>query len=848
MEPERWRQIEEIVQSVIDTDPADRRTVLGSACGQDAELRKEVESLLAFHEEDDFTSSSAVGDAIKVLDHRNRTLNEGRRIGAYRLLKEIGRGGMGTVYLAARADDSFQKQVAIKIIRRGLDTDDIISRFRGERQILATLDHPNITRLLDGGATEDGSPYFVMEYIEGDPVDAYCDRRKLGITDRLGIFQGVCAAVSYAHQNLVIHRDIKPSNVLVSKDGVPQLLDFGIAKLLASGTVLETKTRTGLRPLTPEYASPEQVRGEAMTTATDVYSLGILLYVLLTGQHPYKLGGASLAEIERAICEKEPEKPSAVAPKEWKRRLQGDLDNIVLMALRKEPQRRYASVEQFAEDIRRHLVNLPVSAQPDTWRYRAAKFVQRNKAWVAMAAIAFVSITGGIAASLWQTHVARQERDRARLEQAKADQIKAFLQETLTFASPEFASSNPDKNKDAKISEAMDHAARQAESELAGQPEVLAEIQATIGAIYQAQARYDQSESILRSARDKYIRLYGAESHEITAVSGMLANLMLRKGNYDEADALLRKNIDIERGEAKKGHLHATSLANALGEYGGMLDGISKPGAEAYLKEALQYAPAFSGKDRAFVAMVHNDLSNVAYRRGDLDGAERSLRAALDEYRKMPGGTYVEMGTTLSNLGAVLIRKGQYKEAEPVIREGLELRRKVLGDANPDTAMALYRLSDLLFREGKYQEAEDAANQSLAAFQKALAKPGDNPFYANPQLELGLILDKMGRPRDAETHLREALEIRKRLVPAGNQLIGITEGALGECLTLQKRYAEAEPLLLNSLEILRSSTVESDSRRVEAMRRLAVLYRSWGRPQEAARYETSPAQTSPISH
>src|SRR5262249_14214618 len=283
----------------------------------------------------------------RVLESRDERLTHGRKVGAYRILREIGRGGMGNVYLAARADDAFQKLVAVKIIRCGMDLDDVVQRFRAERQILAMLDHPNIARLLDGGATEDGLPYFVMEYIEGEPVDVYCERHKLSTPGRLKLFQSVCSATSYAHQNLVIHRDIKAANILVTEDGVPRLLDFGIAKLLAPGMALEL-TQTGVRPLTPEYASPEQVRGDALTTASDIYSLGVLLYRLLTGRRPYRSSMSSAAEIERAICEEEPVKPD----------LPRDLSAIVLMALRKDPRRRYVSVDQFSEDVRRYFENL----------------------------------------------------------------------------------------------------------------------------------------------------------------------------------------------------------------------------------------------------------------------------------------------------------------------------------------------------------------------------------------------------------------------------------------------------------------------------------------------------------
>ena len=864
MRRERWLQIEELFQSALDCAPEARSAFLDSACGEDSELRHEIESLLASHAQSDFTAPAAFVNGLDVLEQRAAQLEEGRRIGAYRVLRKIGRGGMGTVYLAARADDAYQKLVAIKIVRRGLDTDDILQRFHSERQILAALDHPNITRLLDAGTTDD-VPYFVMEYIDGEPIDQYCDARNLNVTDRLKLFQGVCAAVGYAHQNLVVHRDIKPGNVLVTKEGVPRLLDFGIAKLLAPDTAPGHRTLTGSRPLTPEYASPEQVRGEAITTRSDVYSLGVLLYRLLTGHSLYRVTTASPADLEHAICEEEPDRPSLIVTKEAPesrkdekgitteavgrtcegsrdrlcRRLEGDLDNIILMALRKEPQRRYLSAEQLSEDIRRHLENLPVIARPDTKGYRAAKFVARHKAGVAAAALVVVSMAAGIAATTWQARVASAESKRARLEAAKAQRINAFLQDMLSFSSPAFGSSNPHKNPDAKVSEVVEQAAKRAETELADQPALLADVQRTIGELYYAQGHYDQAEQILRDARREYIQLYGDDHSEIVEASNMLANTLLRKGNNAEADALFREDIDVERREAQRGNLDVRMMAYVLGDYGSMLDQLADSGAEPYLREALLYASKLTGKDRTYVAMLYNDLGDIAYRSGDLDKSESLNRAALDEYRKLPEGDYVEMGATLSNLGAILIRKGKYAEAEPFVRESLELRRKFLGNSHVDTAMSLFRLSDLLYKEGEYQNAENAARESVEVFSRALTTPKDSVYFANPLMELGLILNKTGRLHDAETYLRESLEIRIRLLAKGNQLIGTTEGALGECLTMQKRYAAAEPFLLDGYKIIKATAGEHDPRVGDAARRLITLYQSWGKPENAAHFSAT---------
>jgi serine/threonine protein kinase/tetratricopeptide (TPR) repeat protein len=873
METKRWRQIEDLFQAALDCESVRREAFLDSACGHDTSLRQEVESLLASYDKGSFTETPAFVEGLKLLEERDERSLAGQNIGPYKVIRKLGQGGMGAVYLATRADQAFQKQVAIKLIKRGQDTDDVIRRFRAERQILASLEHPNITRLLDGGTTEDGLPYFVMEYIQGQPIDAYCDSNNLDIAQRLKLFQRVCSAVHFAHQNLVIHRDIKPGNILVTSEGVPRLLDFGIAKLLAVEPSFADRTVTMARRMTPLSASPEQVRGGNITTASDVYSLGVLLYKLLTGHSPYCLTGRSSEEFERAICLEDPEKPSAEidrveatgsdgaitpqsvsetregTPDKLRRRLRGDLDNIVLMALRKEPQRRYSSVLQFSEDIRRHLEGLPVLARRDTPGYRAGKFIGRHKTGVAAAVLIFLSLTTGIFATLRQARLARAERDRAQLEKAKADRINAFLQDMLSFSSPSYVSPNPRKDPDAKVSEVVEDAARRAESELADQPEVLAEMQRTIGAVYYAQGRYDKAEQILRPALDKYIRLYGPYSQESVLASNILANTLLRKGNTAEAESLFRHDIDIVRKQSQRGPADALTVARVLGDYGSMLDQRADKSAKGYLQEALQYASELTGKDRAYVAILDNDLGDVAYRSGDLNESERLNRAALDEYRKLPEGTYVEMAATLSNLGAVLIKKGNYSQAEPFVREGLDLRRKMLGDAHPDTAMSYFRLSDLLYKEGNYADAESAARESVQVFNRALTAPKESIYFANPLLELGLILNKTGRSREAETNLREALAIRTRLLPEGNLLIGISEGALGECLTSQKRYAEAEPLLLRTYATIKNVQGEHGPSTLEAAVRLLTLYQSWGKPNEAARYRASvPQPASQLSN
>ncbi len=468
MTPERWQQVKAVLDGALDHRPAERPVYLDGACRDDPEVRREVESLLA--------SEAEIGDFIEepLFDLHVRE-EEGpaveQRIPAYRIVREIGRGGMGSVYLAQRAEGDFEGQFALKIIRRGMDSEEVLGRFRSERRILTQLDHPNIARILDGGTTEDGRPYFVMEHVEGRSIDEYCDAEELSISQRLELFLDVCSAVHFSHQRLVVHRDLKPANILVTRAGVPKLLDFGIAKILDPDRTEPAHTVLGRRPMTPQYASPEQLRGKQVTTVSDVYALGVLLYILLTGRSPYGSPSPEGEELIRAVCEDDPLRPSEVAglvpggrgpqgeARLLRRRLAGDLDNIVLMAMRKDPQERYASVEQLAADIHRHLNGLPVLARKDTPAYRLRKFVGRHKVGVMMAASVLVLILGfSVTATLfWQRAV--RERDRAAT-------VSEFLQELFEIPDP-----GQSRGETVTAREVLDRGTERISRELQDQPE-----------------------------------------------------------------------------------------------------------------------------------------------------------------------------------------------------------------------------------------------------------------------------------------------------------------------------------------------------------------------------------------
>jgi len=448
-DPEEWQRIKKILGDALDLEPGARPDFIASACGDDEKLRKRVETLAASADGDwELVDAAPAARLAAFFDEAPRS-RVGERIGAYQILSELGHGGMGMVYLAGRADDEFQQKVAIKLMRPGTASEDALRRFRSERQIAASLDHPNIARLLDGGSTEAGEPYFVLEYVEGEPLIEWCDHRRLSVDGRLELFREICGAVQHAHQGLVVHRDIKPGNIFVTSAGVPKLLDFGIAKLLQPEGAAETSAETGtqMRLMTPEYASPEQVRGRRVTTASDVYSLGVVLYELLSGRQPYRVTTGDPEELIRVVCERDPERPStavtqtspgAEAPVAVRgettaglaRRLRGDLDAIVLKAMRKEPELRYASADQLSEDIGRHLAGVPVLTRRGTAGYRAGKFVRRHRVGLAAAALVMAALAGGVVMTVREARRARAAEARAQRRFEDVRQLaNSFLNE-----------------------------------------------------------------------------------------------------------------------------------------------------------------------------------------------------------------------------------------------------------------------------------------------------------------------------------------------------------------------------------------------------------------------------------
>jgi eukaryotic-like serine/threonine-protein kinase len=731
------------------------------------------------------------------------------RIGAYRALREIGRGGMGRVYLAARADEEYQKRVAIKVIRADVDRDEVVSRFRRERQILASLDHPNISRFLDGGATEDGRPYFVMEYVEGRPIDQYCDRQGLSISERVRLFRQLCSAVEYAHRNLIVHRDIKPGNILVTADGVPKLLDFGIAKLVNPGLSGDGGTMTGLA-MTPEYASPEQARGEPVTTTSDLYSLGVLLYLLLTGHLPYRFKTRQTLDVLRAVCEEEPEKPSTAvrravegradeitvekvmaeevsrtregSAEQLRRRLSGDLDTILLMALRKEPSRRYPSVESLSEDLRRYLEGLPIKARKATLSYRTGKFLRRNWAAVSGVAVVILLIVGFSATTVVQSRRLRTERN-------KASRVSSFLVELFNVSNPSEARGNT-----VTAREILDKGAERIRKELRDEPEERATLMETMGNVYDELGLHDQAEGLLRESLEIRKAVQGNESLDVATSLHRLATVLYRKDDY--------------------------------------------AGAEARYREALAVRRKLLGSEHPDVAQTLNFLALVRDEMGDYDGAEALLREALAMRRKLLGNEHEDVAMTLNGLAGVLDDKGDHAGAEALVREALGMLRKLLGTRHPHLPYTLNILGEVSLHEGKFREAEEAFRESLEIGRNIF--PPDHVYIFVPLVGLGDALAAQGKAEQAEAMLREGIQLGRKILPKDAADLAVAESALGASLARMHRFDEAEPLLLGSYRILLAKRKASPATR-EARQRVIDLYDAWGKPDKGREYAAASA-------
>ncbi|MEO6393456.1 MAG: protein kinase, partial [Pyrinomonadaceae bacterium] len=811
MADQNWQKIKDVFVAALEKEPRERAPYLDECCGGDRTLRQEVETLLDAHSElDDFIEQPAfkVGDVFAQDDQQRE-----KQFGSYRIIREIGVGGMGAVFLAERVDGEFEHQVAIKIIRQTMVDSDLARRFRRERQILASLNHPNIARLLDGGVTETGTPFLVMEYVKGEALTTFAQDQQLDLNARLHLFLDVCGAVAYAHRNLIVHRDLKPNNILVSSEGAPKLLDFGLAKLLDGDLTSDVaETQTGFRALTPAYASPEQFTGEAITTASDIYSLGTVFYELLTNERPFNFEGKNLEQIIRSISGSQPPLPSSVKqqdPKAPAAKLAGDLDNIALKALRKEPERRYQSAEQFADDVERYLNGRPVLARPSTFRYRAEKFVLRNRVAVATASLVVLAVLAGLVATVWQSRVAARERDQARLAQARAEQLNTFLQSILSAASPE------EKGKDAKVIEVLNDAAQNIDAEFVGQPESKAQALLTIGQTYIQLGLMDEAEKMLRPALKLNLELYGESNHSTAASQAALAVPLLNRSKFEEAEGLLKQAIATERKLSPVGTKNLAYALDVLGELYVQTGAFDK--AKPLLEESVKSFDRLLGIPNADSAFARISLGRAYAYGGDPVGAENAYRNSVATFRQLPARYLMRLGIALVNLGYLLVNQGNYADGISMIDEADSIFVAKQGDSYPTFESKSY-LSNSYFFKGDLTQSVAYGIKAIALGRK-LKLDNTSDFVAVLE-NVGTGLTRRGKPAEGEPFLREAVKITTDS-PAKNGVSPAFAGSrLGECLVAQRKFAEAEPLLIKSSGELNTRLGPRDPRTIAAFHQL----------------------------
>ncbi|HTG34570.1 MAG TPA: tetratricopeptide repeat protein [Thermoanaerobaculia bacterium] len=810
-DPARFQRLDALFDAVLERPPAERAAFLDTACAGDAGLRREVERLLAA---DARATSFLEQPAVSPSSHESPEPPLPRRLGPYLLLREIGGGGMGVVYLARRDDEQYEREVAVKILRAGSRDTEAVHRFLAERQILARLEHPDIARLYDGGTTEDGRPFLVMELVDGLPLDEYCDLQALPIDARLALFRRVCAAVQYAHQNLLVHRDLKPANILVTAGGEPKLLDFGIAKQLApegADTAGTDLTRTGSRMMTPSYASPEQIRGEPITTATDVYSLGVLLYGLLTGRGPYRVASGLPHEIEHAICDQEPERPSqalfrrgdpapktlettaetvararGTRPAALQRKLRGDLDTIVLTALRKEPARRYASAAELAADLDRHLQHLPVAARPDTLLYRTRKLLRRRQKTVAAAAIAAVVALGFVVGLVEQGRNLARERDKARY-------ALSFLVDTFREASP-----YETERGSLTAGEILEEGSTRVSRELAKRPDAQAAVMDAIGEAQLGLGRADAAAPLLARALELRRKAGDTEPLELATSLEHLAGARYEQSAFPETEALLREAVALRRREDSDPEALAAAL-NQLGQTVAARDAVTKE-VEALHQEALSLAHRAEGAAGPLVAESLILLGRRAGDQGDYERAERLYREGLAVQRKVLGATHPKTIRETAALTAILLDGGKPKEAESLLLENLALQRRVLGHNHPDLLYTLTNLGRARQNQGDNAGAEAAYRQALAL--PRTSSNDANVLQAGMLTNLATVLLAQNRIEEAMPLLTEALELRRRALGDRHPLVGQILLHLARVERLRKHFPEGRVLAQQALAIV----------------------------------------------
>ncbi len=816
----------------MDQPPADRATYL-ERVEADVGLRREVEALMTASDLTDDRLGAPLG-RIEVPSRNGPLFAAGRRVGAYDIVRLVGRGGMGAVYEAARADDQYRKRVAIKIVQAGLDADLTLARFRRERQILANLDHPNIAALVDGGVTSEGLPFLVMEYVEGEPITTWCDTRSLSVRDRISLFRQACAAVRHAHRNLVVHRDLKPANIFVSGDGAVKLLDFGIAKLLRDDTAdAMPPTREFARAFTPAYASPEQVRGDALTTASDVYSLGVVLFELLAGHRPARADET----IGRAKSNESPPRPSAAVTTDdatrrkerdanrLRQRLRGDLDLIVAKALREEPELRYASVDALDDDLERFLSNRPVTAQRDSARYRLRKFVRRNRVAVTAAIVAILALVGGASAATWEARGARREA-------TKAARISEFLQGILGAGVVSFGSSNRLPQGNLTLRELLDSAARRLPVELAREPLVRAQLHRVIGGGYHSSFDPLHARVQFDSALAIHVRELGHDDIEV-ARDLVMKGLTVGYIEPDTGEMIVREALEIFRRQRVADTLSEFQLALlVLAEL--QLNRVDVAGVDSTVHRLIASEQRRPKPRREVLGFANGQLGANLRNAGKVDSAEVVMRRGIALFDSSGIGPSYEEAIHLFTLGSLLASRQKSVDALAVLRRAREMATRAIPPSHSIHIQIRAAIADALSAMGDTATAHREIRAALAMI-PSLAK-GTEMYGFLVEWRYASMLRREKLWPDAEQVARR--QHASALVNATGfpQYIVDANALLAEVLSDRGKYAEAEKNMLAAYNIAKEKLGDGNVRTTIVRRELARLYLRWGRAREAASF------------
>jgi serine/threonine-protein kinase len=762
-------------------------------------------------------SRGPLGDAVARRLDPVATIAAGTEIGPFRVLSELGRGGMGLVLLAERADGAFEQRVALKLIKHGVDTDEVLARFRQERQILASLNHANIARLLDGGITPDGRPFFAMEPVDGEPIDRFCARRKLDVDERLDLFVTVARAVAYAHRSLVVHRDLKPSNVLVTEAGEVKLLDFGIARLLSPGGGPPDAgyTMPGTRVMSPPYASPEQIRGGPATTASDVYQLGLLLFELLTGRPAFQLGDGGQRELERAICEDAPPLPGQAAGRRY-----GDLDNIVAMALRKEAARRYPSVEHLIEDVTRYRRRRPVRARRDSVIYRTSRFLRRHP--VASASTIGAALVLGATVVYYTSRLAA-ERDRAQLAAAKAAQVSSFLKGLFEVSDPARA-----KGGEITARELLEQGARRIETDLATQPLIQAEMLATTGDIFTKLGSFDRAGQLLRRALELRVGQEGDGTLAVAETQALLGVLHRARNAEPEAEPLFRQSLAIR--ERLLGPDHP-DVANALLQLASLTMSVGKEEREALLRRARAIQERALGPDHPDLATTDEQLATLYWMLGRYREMQPLYERARAIRERAQGADHPDVAANLRGIGASHMILGEFQQAEVALTRALAIEERVLGRDHPTTAWTVNNLASLYGQWGRDELAEPMYRRYLSIAEKAFGAAHNQTAIALGNLG-GFFVDR-GRLAEAEPLIERALQIQERVHGPEHPNVAWALGNVAGLRQAQRRYDEAEQLYRRALAIREATSGPASPAVAVCLMGIASVQAATGRHREA---------------